>query len=132
MPILIRQTDTKQHTPAFYWHNHLHMKWLKFYYHWYFKPLNAQFNPICHLLALLGARHILHVSRIRIKPFCLMNRLTHFRRSADSILLDAAASCSWWGTPCSFEGTSAWHTELVLAGTHMFCTGPAPMTHHPT
>jgi len=33
-------------------------------------PLNAELNPICHLLALLGAHHILHVSRIRvITPF---------------------------------------------------------------
>ena len=30
-------------------------------------PLNAELNPICHLLALLGAYHILHVSRIRVK-----------------------------------------------------------------
>jgi len=30
-------------------------------------PLNAQLNPTCHLLALLGAHHILHVSRIRVK-----------------------------------------------------------------
>jgi hypothetical protein len=30
-------------------------------------PLNAELNPICHLLALLGARHLLHVSRIRVK-----------------------------------------------------------------
>jgi hypothetical protein len=29
-------------------------------------PLNAELNPICHLLTLLGARHILHVSRIRV------------------------------------------------------------------
>ena len=29
--------------------------------------LNAELNPICHLLALLRAHHILHVSRIRIK-----------------------------------------------------------------
>jgi hypothetical protein len=28
--------------------------------------LNAELNPICHLLALLGAHHILHVSRIRV------------------------------------------------------------------
>jgi hypothetical protein len=28
-------------------------------------PLNTKLNPICHLLALLGAHHILHVSRIR-------------------------------------------------------------------
>ena len=32
-----------------------------------FNPLNAELNPICHLLALLGAHHILHVSRIRDK-----------------------------------------------------------------
>jgi len=30
-------------------------------------PLNAELNPIYHLLALLGAHHILHVSRIRVK-----------------------------------------------------------------
>jgi len=30
-------------------------------------PLNAEFNPICHLLAILGAHHILHVSKVRIK-----------------------------------------------------------------
>ena len=33
-----------------------------------FNPLNAELNPICHLLALLGAHHILHISRIRAKP----------------------------------------------------------------
>ena len=32
----------------------------------YINPLNAELNPICHLLALLGAHHILHVSRIRV------------------------------------------------------------------
>jgi hypothetical protein len=34
---------------------------------YYINPLNAKLNLICHLLALLGARHILHVSRIRVK-----------------------------------------------------------------
>jgi hypothetical protein len=34
---------------------------------WSINPLNAELNPICHLLALLGAHHILHVSRIRVK-----------------------------------------------------------------
>jgi hypothetical protein len=29
-------------------------------------PLNAKLNPICHLLALLGAHPILHVGRIRV------------------------------------------------------------------
>jgi len=32
-----------------------------------FNPLNAKLNPICHLLALLGAHHILHVSGIRVE-----------------------------------------------------------------
>jgi len=32
-----------------------------------FKGLKSELNPICHLMALLGAHHILHVSRIRVK-----------------------------------------------------------------
>ena len=31
-----------------------------------FNPSNAELNPICYLLALLGAHHFLHVSRIRV------------------------------------------------------------------
>ena len=43
----------------------------RFYAFWlYFNPLNAELNPICHLLALLGAHHILHVSRIRVNCYC--------------------------------------------------------------
>ena len=38
-----------------------------------FNTLNAKLNPICHLLALLGAHHILHVSRIRV------NVVTNFK-----------------------------------------------------
>jgi len=30
-------------------------------------PLNAELNPICHLLALLGAHHNFHVSGLRVK-----------------------------------------------------------------
>jgi len=32
-------------------------------------PLNAKLNPICHLLALLGALHIIHVSGVRVKIY---------------------------------------------------------------
>ena len=36
--------------------------------HWKtLNPLNPELNPICYLLALLGAHHFLHVSRIRVK-----------------------------------------------------------------
>jgi len=33
----------------------------------YVNPLKPELNPICYLLALLGAHHFLHVSRIRVK-----------------------------------------------------------------
>jgi len=33
--------------------------------------LNAELNPVCHLLAILGAHHIFHVSGLRVKNFLL-------------------------------------------------------------
>jgi hypothetical protein len=36
-------------------------------------PLNAELNPICPLLALLGAHHILHVSGVRVKYQCTIH-----------------------------------------------------------
>jgi hypothetical protein len=32
----------------------------------YINPLNAELNPICHLLVLLGAHHIFHVSGLTV------------------------------------------------------------------
>ena len=40
-----------------------------------FNPSNAELNSICHLLALLAAHHILHVSRIRVQ--LVINHLTN-------------------------------------------------------
>jgi hypothetical protein len=37
-------------------------------------PFNAELNPICPLLALFGAHHILHVSRIRVKRWKPMSK----------------------------------------------------------
>jgi len=36
-----------------------------------FNPLNAKLNPICHLLALLGAHHIFHVSGVRVNIYLI-------------------------------------------------------------
>ena len=33
--------------------------------------LNAELNPICYFLALLGDHHFLHLSRIRVKSLTL-------------------------------------------------------------
>ena len=38
---------------------------------YYFNPLKPELNPICYLLALLGAHSFLHVSRIRVKLLTL-------------------------------------------------------------
>ena len=35
----------------------------------YLNLLNAELNPICHLLALLGAHLILHISRMKVNFF---------------------------------------------------------------
>jgi hypothetical protein len=39
-------------------------------------PLNAELNPIRHLLALVGARHIVHVSWMRVK-FGIMSEINN-------------------------------------------------------
>ena len=44
---------------------------------YFFNPLNPELNPICYLLALLGAHHFLHVSRIRVK-FLTLRRLMSY------------------------------------------------------
>jgi hypothetical protein len=41
-------------------------------------PLNAQLNIICHLLGLLGAHHILHVSRIRVNGVTFVIQTARF------------------------------------------------------
>ena len=55
----------------------------------FLNPLNPELNPICHLLALLGAHHFLHVSRIRVKLLTFM-RLMSFIYGAP--ILDVSRS----------------------------------------
>jgi len=40
-------------------------------------PLDPELNPICYLLALLGAHHFLHVSRIRVKSLTLRRLMSY-------------------------------------------------------
>ena len=40
-------------------------------------PLNAELNPICYLLPLLGAHHFLHVSRIWVKSLTLRQVMSY-------------------------------------------------------
>ena len=52
----------------------------------YFNPLNAELNPICYLLALLGAHHFLHVSRIRVKSLTLRLLMSYIYKYRAPIL----------------------------------------------
>jgi len=56
--------NQNNHNPQFYVaaRKKNYIKWKK-----KLNPLNAELNPICHLLALLGAHHIFHVSGLRVK-----------------------------------------------------------------
>ena len=43
----------------------------------YINPLNPELNPICYLLVLLGAHHLIHVSRIRVKLLTLRRLMSY-------------------------------------------------------
>jgi hypothetical protein len=43
-------------------------------------PLNAELNPICHLLALLGVHHILHISGLRVKEIAGIYFVEHTKQ----------------------------------------------------
>jgi len=52
-------------------------------------PLNPELNPICYLLALLGAHHFLHVSWIRVKLLTFRLLLSYIYRA---LILDVSRS----------------------------------------
>jgi len=62
------------------WNNKFYYKvascWL-FLLIWIFNPLKRELNHICYLLALLGAHHFLHVSRIRVKSLTFRRLMSH-------------------------------------------------------
>jgi len=43
----------------------------------WFNTLNPELNPICYLLALLGAHHFLHVSRKSVKLLTLRRLMSY-------------------------------------------------------
>jgi hypothetical protein len=58
----------------------------------YINPLNAELHPIRHLLASVGARHIVHVSRIRVHVS--WNRTKQLSsRSAHDLALEMERGC---------------------------------------
>ena len=70
-------------------------------------PLNAELNPICHLLLLLGSHHILHVSRIRVN-------LKHvFPNASKLYVVYFGSQCSGW-LSCKFILNLSVRHDVVL------------------
>ena len=48
-------------------------------------PLNAELNPMCHLLPFVEALHILHVSRVRVKELSIK----HSKTDIQELMMDS-------------------------------------------
>jgi hypothetical protein len=65
----------------------------------FFNPLNAELNPICHLLTLLGVHHILHVSRIKVNCYGSTGKYSdsnyrHFAKYTSTVESSSIVICS--------------------------------------
>jgi len=64
----------------------------------FINPLNPELNPICYLLALLGAHHFLHVSRIRVKLLTFRRLMSYIYMEHPFLMfLDHTQRCSTVG-----------------------------------
>ena len=81
-----------------------------------FNPLNGELNPICNLLALFGAHHILHISRIRVNVL---------NQEQNSVVLNAYI-------PIHIKVTAmvlilqTWEISLTFSYIETFVTGQGP------
>ena len=83
---------------------------LKIQFLWNVNPLNAKLNPVCHLLALLRAHHILYVSRIRVKP-CRYN----FRRFERPVMPSHRHVRQYW-----IFKVHLWPNIVLITGRNQF------------
>ena len=58
----------------------------------YTNPLKAELNPIRHMLALVGARHIVHVSRVWVNRYLAIKYCTAYLTFTKKVLLGHTAS----------------------------------------
>jgi len=106
-----------------------------------FNPINAELNPICHLLALLRARHIHHVSRVRVKnyakrinmlsgrdkilnfkPILVAGLLARSQYLGGPAILRLDTGSSWF--PCVYKQMLRWFPRLQVATACFSCSPP--------
>jgi hypothetical protein len=84
----------------------------------FINPLNAKLNAICHLLALLGAHHILHVSRLRLNWQAHSSLLVQFTVKSSHTILHMCSStvhtttCVMW---FSLSLETVMHHSLIIS-----------------
>ena len=78
---------------AFHLRGRLRLESSAYVYTWHvvINPLKPELNPICYLLALLGAHNFLHVSRIRVK-LLTFRRLMSYTYICGAPILDVSRS----------------------------------------
>ena len=69
-------------------------------------PLNAELNPVRHLLAVVGAHHIVHVSRLRVK----LDRYCGILVSDALIQVHGYCNIRWIVCPTS----ECWNSEYTV------------------
>jgi len=72
----------------------------------YLDPLNAELNPICHLLALLGGSTVVVVSRLRVNT----------RRQN----LTFGTSCQTFTGYIYTASVTEWHAHLPVINRYLF------------
>ena len=78
-------------------------------------PLNAKLNPICHLLALLGAHRILHFSRVGVNPM----RIVHIQTQSYSTNTTNYVQDNW--KCCGASAQNASTNGRQSRGGHVRC-----------
>ena len=79
--VLFRRRRKMTSCPSFRPHGTTRLHWADFRE---INPLNSELNPTCHLLALLGAHHILHVSGVRVNIGVFIENLSKIQVSLKS------------------------------------------------
>ena len=97
----------------------------------FINPLNAELNPIRHLLALVGARHIVHISRIRVNT----TTRAHHHSFMSHINLVYASYLSPSGSILVLSShllprSSKWSHFLRFPHQNSICTSRLPHTRH--
>jgi hypothetical protein len=78
-------------------------------------PLHSKLYPICHLLALLGSHHILHINRIKVNTqSCKIIYITSFSHLKGSFVLFLFTFLPQWLTKTN-SASVIWNRHILCS-----------------